>query len=342
MTSNMAKSSVPVTCLVTGCAGFVGSHLCEALLALGEGVVGVDDFFSGKPENMSTFRGHPAFHFQERDINDSRLLRDLNRRYPDLCRIFHLAAVVSVPFSMEHPEETMRTNFISSIALYEEAMALNFRSYVFAGSAAEYGNLDTLPLGEEAVSIEEAHAGLENLQASPYGQSKYLVSRYIETCGFGCSLRFFNIYGPRQDAASQYSGVISRFVSLALRGESMTIMGSGEQSRDFIYISDAVESYLVAAGMRGRNSSPLCGIYNVGTQKGTSILELAQRIGRITGNASGLCFLPPRRGDIKHSLANVEKLRLETGYEARVDLETGLRGLLDWERSKSVVGTQPE
>ncbi len=341
MTSSEAYSSTPVTCLVTGCAGFVGSHLCEALLDLGHGVVGVDDFFSGKPENMETFRERPAFLFHERDINDSDLLGDLKRRYPELRHFFHLAAVVSVAFSMEHPEETMRTNFTSSIALYEEAMALNFRSFVFAGSAAEYGNLDVLPLGEEAVSIEEATAGLENLQASPYGQSKYLVSRYIETCGFGCSLRFFNIYGPRQDAASQYSGVISRFVSLALRGESLTILGSGEQSRDFIDVSDAVEAYLVAAGMRG-SPPPLSGIYNVGTQKGTTILELAGLIGRITGNENGLCFLPPRAGDIKHSLANVEKLRRETGFEARMGLETGLRRLLDWERSKAAGRGQSE
>jgi nucleoside-diphosphate-sugar epimerase len=342
MTSSEAKSTVPATCLVTGCAGFVGSHLCEALLDMGQGVVGVDDFFSGKPENMRTFQRHPAFHFHERDINDPELLRDLKREYPDLCRIFHLAAVVSVAFSMEHPEETMRTNFTSSIALYEEAMALSFRSFVFAGSAAEYGNLDILPLGEEDVSIEEATAGLENLHASPYGQSKYLVSRYFETCGFGSSLRFFNIYGPRQDAASQYSGVISRFMSLALSGESLTILGSGEQSRDFINVSDAVEAYLVAAGMRGRTTPPLCGIYNVGTQKGTSILELAGLIGRITGNMNGLCFLPPRPGDIKHSLANVEKLRRETGFKARVDLETGLRRLLDWERNRIADSVQPE
>lgn len=328
------------TCLVTGCAGFVGSHLVEHLLDMGQVVVGVDIFSTGKPENMATFRGHPRFHFHKLDINTADLLPHLKQDYPGLNRIFHLAAIVSAPFSVDNPELTMKTNFISSINMYEQSVDLGFLAYVFAGSAAEYGNLEQLPLKEEAVSIKEEQSGLANLQESPYGISKYLVSNYIDRQGFGCSLRFFNIYGPRQDPNSPYSGVISRFVDQALRNSPITIQGDGTQSRDFIYVQDVVKTYLLAAGLakgEREKAEPLRGAFNVGSQVSLSILELADKISAISGSTAGKVFVPPRAGDIKHSLANVSKLRHATGFRPEVPLEQGLRRVIDWTRSEQQV-----
>lgn len=326
----MSKSSC---CLVTGCAGFVGSHLVERLLEMGHFVVGVDNFSTGKPENMDTFLEHQRFQFHMVDINTKMLLRRLKRTHPELNRIFHLAAIVSVPYSVEHPGETMETNFVASVTLFEEAVEMGFTSFVFAGSAAEYGSLQQLPLQEEAVSIKEEQTGLANLQESPYGQAKFLVSRYIESVGFGSSLRFFNIYGPRQDPSSPYSGVISRFVDLALRNEPLTIQGDGGQSRDFIHVSDVVHTYLLAAGLAPTAAgvmAPLKGIFNVGIQSSTTILKLAETIASISGCTAGLVFLDPRPGDIRHSLANIQKLQRATGFTPSVPLEDGLRQLIDW------------
>jgi len=324
-------------CLVTGCAGFVGSHLAWRLLELGHVVVGVDDFSAGRPENMAGFLQHERFHFHKVSVTTPLLLRRLRRSHPALRRIFHLAAIVSVPYSMEKPSETAETNFVASVMLFEEAMELGFDSYVFAGSAAEYGSLQQLPLAEEAVSLKEEQSGLVNLQESPYGQSKFLVSRYLEGVGFGCSLRFFNIYGPRQDPGSPYSGVITRFVDQALSGEALTVHGDGQQSRDFIHVSDVVQSYLLASGLaptaHGRHE-PLRGVFNVGRQKGTTILRLAELINDIAGSEAGVVHKPTRPGDIRHSLADIGKFRSATGFAPRVGLEQGLRQLVSWTLSQ--------
>ncbi|MFW5837707.1 MAG: NAD-dependent epimerase/dehydratase family protein, partial [Desulfovibrionaceae bacterium] len=181
-------ADTPGGCLVTGCAGFVGSHLAEALLTAGAPVVGVDNFATGHPENMERFRGNPEFTFLERDIRDPGLWDEVLQRLPGLAHVFHLAAVVSVAWSMDHEEETLETNYKTSIQLYNHAVNAGVRSFVFAGSAAEYGDEPRLPIKEE-YAVEGA------IQVSPYGRAKFLASRRIENAGFGCSLRCFNIYG---------------------------------------------------------------------------------------------------------------------------------------------------
>lgn len=325
------------TCLVTGCAGFIGSHLAERLLNMGHSVVGVDNFSTGKPENMDTFQDSSRFQFHKVDITTPYLLRRLKKLHPELNRIFHLAAIVSVPYSVENPGITMETNFIASITIFAEAMEMGFISYVFAGSAAEYGNLQQLPIKEEAVKVKEEHSGLANLQESPYGMSKFLVSRYIENLHFGASLRFFNIYGPRQDPSSQYSGVISRFVDQALRNDPLTVLGDGEQSRDFVHVQDVVDAYLLAAGMLKGNrdtQAPLSGVYNVGSQIQLSINDLADKIIEIADSTAGKVHLPPRAGDIRHSLADISKFKNATGYSPKIPLQEGLSQLIDWCRNE--------
>jgi len=172
-----------------------------------------------------------------------------------------------------------------------------------------------------------AHNGSEH--RSPYGQAKYWASRAVSTCSMGVALRFFNIYGPRQDPGSPYSGVISRFVESARTGRPLTVHGDGSQSRDFVHVSDCVSAYLAAAGLHPRLTCAQPGCYNIGTGKGTTILELAQIITSLSGSTSRIASVPPRAGDIPHSLANIEAFVTATGWQTEVSLEAGLRGLLE-------------
>ena len=312
------------TCLVTGCAGFIGSHLTHTLLDEGYFVVGVDNCDSGYAHNMAGFIDHERFDFYERSITEPGLLVVLKNMHPALDVIFQLAAVVSVPYSVEHPELTMRVNFKANRDMHDTARKLGVSRFVFAGSAAEYGEEGRLPVKEEYADEVE--------QLSPYGVAKYKSSVYIAESGYGCSLRFFNIFGPRQDPSSQYSGVISRFVDFGLAGKNMVIFGDGEQTRDFLYVSDVVNSYLIAAGLDKQGRGPLTGIYNVGTGKGRSVRELAAVIAGLTSAPDEIDFKPERAGDIKHSRADVSKITAE-GFKAEVSFEDGLARTVEWAKS---------
>ncbi|WP_291326945.1 NAD-dependent epimerase/dehydratase family protein [Desulfovibrio sp. UCD-KL4C] len=312
-------------CLVTGCAGFIGSHLTQRLIDLGHLVVGVDNFFSGYVHNMKGFLDHPDFKFHEVSITEDGLIESLKEEYPDLDVIFQLAAIVSVPYSVEHPKLTMEVNFEASRKMIESSTKLGISTFVFAGSAAEYGNEERLPVCEEYATDEVE-------RFSPYGVAKYKASSLIEKSDSGCSLRFFNIFGPRQDPTSQYSGVISRFVDFGLDGKNMVIFGDGTQSRDFLYISDVIDSYLIAAGLDPHGRGPLTGVYNVGTGNGISILELANTISTLTDAPFEVVFKPERAGDIKHSRADVSKITA-TGFSPLVSFEDGLKKTIEWARS---------
>jgi UDP-glucose 4-epimerase len=317
-------------CLVTGVAGFVGSHLVERLLALGHAVVGIDNFASGHRENMASFFDHPDFSFYERSIVEPGLLAALHRDHPQIQCCFHLAAIVSVPYSVAHPEETMEVNFHATCALLEEAARLQYSALVFAGSAAEYGADVRLPLQEEYATEATQHL-------SPYGRAKFLSSTVVSASRqpHGVALRCFNIYGPRQDPSSPYSGVISRFIEAGCRNQPLTIFGDGQQTRDFVYVADVVEAYLQAAGLPGGFglSPALQGIYNVASGQKTSILKLAQHIRGLTGNEQDLAFLPERPGDIRHSWAAISKLQHATEWHPQFALADGLKQTLDWART---------
>ncbi len=315
---NTANDATPA-CLVTGCAGFVGSHLCEALLGKGCPVVGLDDRSSGRFENMAGFDGRPDFAFYERSILEPGLLDDLKTRHPSLDKIFHLAAIVSAPYSINHAEETFEVNQLATARLHQAAKRLGCGVFVFAGSAAEYGDEVRQPLREEYADATR--------RLSPYGEAKYQASKALERSGYGVSLRFFNIYGPRQDPKSPYSGVISRFIDAVRAGRPMTIFGDGSQTRDFIHVEDAVRCYLLAAGLSGSHE-PLRGIFNAGSQTAVSVAELAGLVARIAGVSFQAEFLPPRPGDILHSLADASKLAQATGFTPKISLVEGLTSLL--------------
>ncbi|WP_415716496.1 NAD-dependent epimerase/dehydratase family protein [Maridesulfovibrio sp.] len=308
-------------CLVTGCAGFIGSHLTQSLLDQGHAVVGVDNFASGYVHNMEGFKDNDDFIFYEKSITEPHLLERLKEKHSELDIVFQLAAVVSVPYSVENPELTMQVNFEANRNMLDSARGMGLSNYIFAGSAAEYGNEERLPVKEEYADDAQ--------QLSPYGVAKYLSSSYIEKSGYGCALRFFNIFGPRQDPTSQYSGVISRFVEFGLAGKNMVIFGDGEQSRDFLYVSDVVTSYLIAAGLDSEGRGPLAGIYNVGTGKNRSILELASIVGKLTSAPKEIDFRPERAGDIKHSCADVSKIT-EAGFKPEVAFDVGLARTVEW------------
>lgn len=314
-------------CLVTGAAGFVGSHLCEKLLALGHTVVGVDNFFSGRRENLVTFAGHPNFFFHERSITEPELLKELSGSHGPFFAVFHLAAIVSVPYSLRYPEETHRVNYRATVDLLRGAQEFGVVSFVFAGSAAEYGAKDRMPLWE-------ADAGDGTQWLSPYGEAKYRATMAVASCKEnlrGISLRCFNIYGPRQDPSSPYSGVISRFVDMAVAGMSLTIYGDGLQTRDFVFVSDVVEAYCLAAF---RENIPTEGgrIYNVGSGHPTSILDLARLICRLTRRPESITFGPERPGDIRHSTASIEAIARDMGWTPRMGLEDGLKRTIQWVR----------
>jgi UDP-glucose 4-epimerase len=315
-------------CLVTGVAGFVGSHLAERLLSENHCVVGVDNFFSGHRENLASLLDHPGFTFHECSITEAGLLRDLKTQHAGLESCFHLAAIVSVPYSLGHPEATMEVNHHATLHLLREAEHLDFRVFVFAGSAAEYGDDQRLPLREEYATDDTRHL-------SAYGRSKYLASREVATSVCGIALRFFNIYGPRQDPSSPYSGVITRFVSMALAQKPLTIFGDGRQTRDFIYVSDVVEAYLCAAKLCMNSRGTGRRLYNVGTGRITSILELAESINDLAANQEKPAFFPERPGDIRFSAGSVDAFLRATEWQPRVSLREGLRNTIEWAKGGS-------
>ncbi len=318
-------SDVPL-CVVTGCAGFVGGHLTESLLGMGFAVAGVDDLSIGHDGNMASFARDPGFTFHEACVTESGLLTRLRARHQGLAHVFHLAAVVSVPLSMEQPERTMAVNLEATAALHSQARDLGLASFVFAGSAAEYGDDGRLPLAED-------YADDSTRQLSPYGRSKYLATRLVRDSGFGVSLRCFNIYGPRQDPDSPYSGVISRFMGRVAAGARPVVLGDGGQTRDFVHIKDVLDAYLAAAGLHRTLRPAPPGVYNVGTGRGVSILELASSIMGLAGMEQEPEFAPARRGDIRHSVADVSRLKSAIGFEPGITLRQGLAQTLEWYRT---------
>ncbi len=319
--------------VVTGVAGFVGSHLAEKLIELGHSVVGIDNFSTGKVENIEPIVNDPGFSFHEADIRDRRTIEQILEGFSPVDYFFHLAAVVSVPFSVENPEVTEETNYRATVWLLSKSGEKGVRAFVHAGSAAEYGNETRLPIKEEYATDNTVHL-------SPYGRTKYLASKKVaeSTTPCGVSLRFFNIYGPRQDPSSQYSGVISRFIEQALGGKPLTIFGDGKQTRDFIFVEDVIRIYLMSAGIdpeSGEVSSPRPGVYNVGRSESITINRLAKLIVSIVNPRLSVVHLEPRPGDIRHSLADISKTVQTFNWTPSWKMEEGLRETIEWYRANT-------
>jgi nucleoside-diphosphate-sugar epimerase len=301
--------------LVTGGAGFIGSHIAERLVKDGHAVAVLDNFSSGKRANLKGFEGD--IQVIEGDIRDPGRVREAVKGR-DV--VFHEAAIVSVPYSVEHPLETHDVNILGTLQFLEAAREAGVRRVVFASSAAIYGDEPTLPKVETMLPTP----------ITPYGVEKVTAEHYLHTWSsiYGVetvALRYFNVFGPRQDPSSPYSGVISIFVTRAIDGRTLTVFGDGQASRDFVYVGDVVEANLAAATQGGVSGQ----VFNVARGTKTTLLELIEVLGRIVRRKLAVTHAPPRVGDIVESWANVDEAKSRLGFEAQVSVEEGLRRLVD-------------
>ncbi len=314
---------------VTGGAGFIGGHLVDALTSLGASVTVIDDLSNSTADHLaSLIELDPG---RVRFIHGSILDPDAMARASESSSVvFHLAAICSVPRSIEEPRRTWEVNATGVLHVLEAARHTGARRVVFSASSSAYGNATKMPVSESLIPSP----------LSPYAASKLagesLLTAYAESFGLSTiSLRYFNIFGPRQPAGSPYSGVIPVFASRLLKGEPPVIMGDGSQTRDFTYVGNAVLANLLA----GSSQDPLMGqVVNIGAGVQTSILDLAQQMMREFGMADARPeFGPPRTGDVLHSCADITRARALLGYEPITPFEEGLRLTLEWWRDRQTV-----
>ena len=300
--------------LVIGGAGFIGSHIVERLAREGHSVRAFDNLSTGKRENLGAVAGDV-----ELVVADVRHFERLRQEMRGCDVVFHQAAIVSVPYSVEHPDETLEVNLRGTLNVLQAAKAAGVKRVVMASSAAVYGEDPELPKRETMLPSPISPYGLEKLASEHY------LSIWTKLFGVeSVALRYFNVFGPRQDPSSAYSGVISIFVDRILRGAPITIFGDGEQFRDFVYVANVVEANLLAASRPEASGR----VYNVGCGKRTSLNELATILGRICEREVKPSHAPPRAGDIRESLADIGRARAELGYEPRIGVEEGLRALV--------------
>lgn len=308
-----------VRALVTGGAGFIGSHIVEALLSRGDDVRVLDDLSTGKRENLP--QDASRFEFVEGSVTDPTAAAQA----VEGCKaVFHLAAVASVQKSVEDPIATGRVNTEGTVYLLEAAAKAGAK-VVLSSSSALYGDSDQLPLNE-----------LELPQTlSPYAVHKLGSEAYLRafhaTHGLKCvSLRYFNVYGPRQDPDSEYAAVIPKFVTRALLGQPLVIFGDGKQTRDFVYVSDVARANLLAVESSVEDGRPV----NIGFGQSFTVRDLAELIIELSGSASTIEHLAPRQGEVKRSQCDLTAARELIGFEAAVSLEEGLRETIDDWRSR--------
>jgi UDP-glucose 4-epimerase len=298
------------TTIVTGGAGFIGSHLAEELVKRGYRVTVLDDLSTGKRANIQPLLTQGDIQFIEGSVTDLPLL---TRLFHDVSYVFHLAAIPSVPRSMENPLASHGVNATGTLNVLLAAKHNKVRKVVYASSSAVYGDTPTLPKKEEMSPNPQSPYAVSKLAGEYYCQVFSRVFDFATVC-----LRYFNVYGPRQDPSSQYAAVVPRFMDRLFGGEPPIIFGDGEQTRDFTFVKDAVEANILAA-----ESDP-GGVFNIGTGRRVSVNELAMLISRLTGKGIKPIHQEPRPGDIKHSLADISKAR-QFGYNPKYSLEEGLR-----------------
>jgi UDP-glucose 4-epimerase len=307
--------------LVTGGAGFIGSHLVEALVAKGGTVSVLDNLTTGSRANLAKVEEQIVFH--KGDIRDLHLLNEVSKG----CEIiFHLAAEVSVPRTIEDPVESTMINVMGTLSVLEAARKNKVKRVVLSSSCAVYGE------GAQGPKQE----GMSPEPLSPYAVQKltgeFYARLYYELYGTETvCLRYFNVYGPRQDPSSAYSGVISIFLNRALSAQEPRIYGDGNQYRDFVFVEDVVRSNLLA----GKSDWAVGRIFNIGTGKFIRVNQLWEIISQQSAINIRPDYQPPRIGDIVESVAGIEHARQRLGFEADYPFEEGIRITLDWYRSQS-------
>jgi UDP-glucose 4-epimerase len=304
--------------LVTGGAGFIGSTLARALAREHEVVV-LDNLSSGRSANLEGVDARLV----RADVRDREALENACLGVE---AVFHLAAQVSVPASMERPEETVDVNTSGTLALIAAARRAGARAIVLSSSASIYGDDPRLPK-RESMSPDPR---------SPYAVSKLDGEHYLRIFAAAAgmravALRYFNVYGPRQDPGSQYAAAVPAFISRALSGEPITIYGDGGQTRDFVFVEDVARANMIAAGALpgSRRREPGFDVYNVGSGRSITILALARLIVRQAGSSSPIVHAEARPGDVRHSRAAVSRIRRELGFRAQVSMTEGLRRTIE-------------
>ncbi len=312
--------------LITGIGGFIGSSIARALLARGEAVRGVDNFSTGKKENLAEIAGRIELH--EADITD---LDAMHRACKGVDFVLHQAAIPSVPKSVLDPLGSNEANVDGTVNVLVAARDAKVKRVVYAASSSAYGDTPTLP----------KHEGMKPDPISPYAVAK-LASEHYMVSFFRCygletvCLRYFNIFGPRQDPSSPYSGVLAKFITQMLKGEQPTIFGDGEQSRDFTYIDNAVNANLLACKADAAKAAGE--VFNVATGRRVTLNETFKALQPLTRYSGQVKYGTARGGDVKHSLADVSKAEAGLGYRPTVDFEEGLRRTVEWYR-KEIVAT---
>lgn len=310
--------------LITGIGGFIGSSLARALLARGEKVRGIDNFATGHRANLAEILDRIDLH--EGDILD---LDAMHRACAGADFVLHQAAISSVPKSVLDPLGSNRANLDGTVNVLIAARDAKVKRLVYAASSSAYGESATLP----------KHEAMKPDPISPYAVAKlaseqYLVSFYrcygLETV----CLRYFNIFGPRQDPSSPYSGVLAKFITQMLRGEQPSIFGDGEQSRDFTFIDNAVDANLLACKAPAENVAGQ--VFNVATGRRVTLNETFKMLLELTPYKGQPKYAPERGGDIKHSLADISKAAAGFGYKPSVNFDEGLRRTVDWYRAAGV------
>jgi UDP-N-acetylglucosamine/UDP-N-acetyl-alpha-D-glucosaminouronate 4-epimerase len=310
------------TCLVTGVAGFIGSTIARSLLAQGDEVRGLDNFSTGKRENLAGMLDQIELH--EVDLLDVDAVHNACR---GVDYVFHEAAIPSVPRSVKDPLENNAANVDGTLNLLVASRDAKVKRVIYAASSAAYGDSPTLPKREN----------MRPDPISPYATTKlageyYMISFYrcygLETV----CLRYFNVFGPRQDPTSPYSGVLAKFISQMLAGERPIILGDGTQSRDFTYVDDVVAANLLA---RGADAAKVTGkVFNAATGRQSDLLQTFQILKKITGYQGDVKFGPERPGDVKHSLADISLAEQCLGYKPKVAFEEGLARTVEWYRTR--------
>jgi UDP-glucose 4-epimerase len=305
--------------VITGGAGFIGSNLAGAL-AQENAVVVIDDLSTGKEENLAGL----DIHFIKGSITDTALLKET---FQGADCIFHLGAIASVKKSVENPSRTNAVGIDGTLNVLVAARDAGVRRVVQASSAAVYGSSPELPKREDMKPDPQ----------SPYAVTKLAAEHYArvfqELYGLeAVSLRYFNVFGPKQDPSSEYSGVISRFISALLNNEQPVIYGDGEQTRDFVYVADVVKANVLAC-----HSASATGVYNIACQMSISLNKLAEIMGKILGREAHPRYELPRAGDIRHSLADITQAKV-IGYYPDYSLEEGLMETIQWFKDRVVQG----
>jgi UDP-glucose 4-epimerase len=295
--------------VITGGAGFIGSNIAEELSTENEVII-IDDLSSGRLQNIEHLTKRSDVSFVHGSITDLSLLQ---KAFASADYIFHQAALASVPLSIDHPFRTNEVNILGTLNVLVAARDRHVKKVVFASSCAIYGDTPALPAREE----------LSANPLSPYavtkatGEQYCSVFRHVYGLPTVC-LRYFNVYGPRQDPKSDYAAVVPKFITAALASQPLTIFGDGKQTRDFIFVKDVVSANISAA------QADITGAFNIGSGRQTSVIELANLVLKLTGRDLAPLYHPPKAGEIRHSFADISRAS-DFGYSPQHNLEQGIK-----------------